>query len=84
MFVGGDEDQLGARLDVDMGGGAEAVPLRHLDVHDDEVGRQRPDLVERLIAVTGMADHLDAFDVLKIGPQPIQRELLVVHQQDAH
>ena len=41
MFVGGDEDELGARLDVDVGGGAQPVPAGHLDVHDDEVGGER-------------------------------------------
>ena len=84
MFVGGDEDQFGARIDVDILGGPEAVAARHLHIHDDEIGGELADPLERLIAVAGLADHFDPLDIAEEGTQPIDRERFIVHQQYAH
>src|SRR5690606_28436326 len=66
------------------GGRAQAVAARHLDVHDDEIGRQPCDLGQGLVAVAGFPDYLDPLDVAEEGAQAIEGKRLVIHQQYAH
>src|SRR5581483_6159273 len=61
----------------------EAVEVRHPDVHQHDVGAQRPDLVDRLTAVRRLADDLDLGLGVEDHPEPGAYERLVVDEQDA-
>ena len=41
-------------------GGADAVELRHLDIHDDEVGAQLGRQSDRGLSITGLTDDIEA------------------------
>ncbi len=84
MFVGGDEHQFGARLDLDVGGGAQAGAAGHLDVENDQIGPKLLDLLERLVAVLGLAADFGAFDIAEESVEAIERQRLVVDQQYTH
>ena len=84
MFVRGNENDFRTRLDAQVGGGSKAVPAGHLDIENDKVGRQRLDLLQCLIAVAGLTYDFNPFNITEKGPQAIEGESLVVHQQDAH
>ena len=56
----------------------EAVEAGHLDVEEQDVGRQALDDADRLEAVAGLRDHLDAAHLLEHVAQLFARELLIV------
>ena len=81
LIVGRDEDDLrtGAAADQpprDL----EAGQPRHLHVEKDDVRLQPLDRRQRLDAVAGLADHLDAADLFEQVAQLVPRQLLVVHE----
>jgi hypothetical protein len=61
----------------------DAVHARHPDVHEDDVGPQRPHLRQRDLAVGGLADHLDVRLGLQDEAEAGAQQRLVVDQQDA-
>ena len=70
-----------------LAGGRHAVHPRHLQVHQDDVGqlavRRRPgQQVQRLLAVTGLAGHLDVLERLEVGDHAAADDGVVVHDQD--
>ena len=84
LIVGGHEDDVRRRAAVEQ-------PPRHLEsgqpghlhVEEDEVGLQPLDRVERLDAVAGLADHLDAPDLPEQVSQLVAGQLLVVDEHRA-
>src|SRR5690606_25992865 len=60
-----------------------AVHLGHFEIHQDQVGAQRGDLVEGFLAVVSQADHLDIVGGAEDGAQPFADHGLVVANQDA-
>ena len=58
----------------------EAGQPRHLDVEEHDVRLQAVDGRQRLDAVAGLADDLDAADLAEQVAQLVARELLVVHE----
>ena len=60
----------------------DAADPRHVQVHDDDVGRDLADGAQRLGAVVALADHLDAL-LLEQVAQPGPEQVVVVHEQDA-
>jgi hypothetical protein len=61
----------------------DAVHARHPDVHEDDVGPQRPHLRQRDLAVGGLTDHLDVRLGLQDEAEAGAQQWLVVDQQDA-
>jgi hypothetical protein len=61
----------------------DAVHARHPDVHEDDVGPQRPHLRQRDLAVGGLTDHLDVRLGLQDEAEAGAQQRLVVDQQDA-
>ena len=81
LIVGGDEDDVRRRLRVDHAPRhLETGQPRHLDVEEHDVGLQSLDRAQRLDAVAGLPDHLDAADLAEQIAQLVPRELLVVDQ----
>ena len=64
-------------------GDLEPAAARHLDVEQQQIGRQLGDALDRLDAVLGLADDLDVGFAGQQLAQPIARRLLVVHEQRA-
>lgn len=65
-----------------MAHGRDAIHHRHLVVHGDHVRLQRNRLVNRLFAVGGRADHLDAWIGGKNFRDAAAEETRIVHHQD--
>ncbi len=63
--------------------GLEPVDARHLHVHADHVGRERRGQAHALLAVGGLADHLDAVLALEDHADAGAHERLVVDEEDA-
>ena len=62
--------------------GLDAVEAWHADVHQDEGGAQAPRLVDGLLAVGGLAHHLDVRRRLEQLAEAGADERLVVGDQD--
>ncbi len=58
----------------------DAVHPRHPDVHQHHIGLQRPHLVERLEAVTGLSHHREITLRLQDHPEAGAQQRLVVDQ----
>ena len=54
----------------------------HLDVHHHDVGQRLADDVQRVAAVGGGADDLDAVERAEQGDQPVADDLVVVGDDD--
>jgi hypothetical protein len=61
-------------------GRRDPVEDRHADVHHDHVGLEPLGDIDPILAVGGLADHLDVRLVLEDHPEPGPNELLVVDQ----
>ena len=71
-----------AAVGEDAPGGLQAVQFGHPDVHEDHVGAGAPDRVDRLPAVGGLGDHVDAVagqDHPEAGPD----QRLIIGDHDA-
>src|SRR5215472_17613007 len=68
------------------GGRGHAVGPRHPEIHQDDVGTERPGEGEGLVAVTGLADHLEIRHRVEHRPQTSADHEVVVRQQhpDGH
>jgi hypothetical protein len=64
----------------DLPGRLHTVHPRHADVHQDHVGLQGPHLVERLEAVSGLADDREVLLGLQDHPEAGTQQGLVVDQ----
>ena len=64
-------------------GGGDAVHVRHVDVHQDDVGRQRAGQADRLAAGRRGADHVDVALEAKQLREVVARLRDVVDDQDA-
>jgi hypothetical protein len=62
-------------------GGLQPVHDRHADVHQHDVGPQRPRLADRLDPVAGLADHAQVRGGLDEHPEPGPDQGLVVGDQ---
>jgi hypothetical protein len=71
------------RVGGDRLGGLQAVEAGHADVHQHDVGDEAARRVGRLVAVGGLADHLDAVLRGQQRPKARAHERLVVGEQDA-
>jgi hypothetical protein len=72
---------------LDLGGGGHAVHHGHLQVHEDDVGQparavEDGQLVERPLAVVGLADHGHPRLGRQVGRQPGAHHLVVVDEED--
>ena len=56
----------------DLPGRLHPVHPRHPDVHQHHVGLQRPHLVQRLLAVPGLADHARSGSASRIIRKPVR------------
>ncbi len=54
----------------------------HVQVHDDDVGRQFADEAQRRLAVVRLSGHLEAL-LLEETAQPAPEEIVVVHEKHA-
>ncbi len=63
-------------------GRLDAVELRHLDVHHDDIRLRLPDHVQRLAAVGGRADDLDAVERAEQCGEAVADDLVVVDDDD--
>ena len=63
--------------------GLETVELGHADVHQHDVGTERPDQVDRVAAVRRFADDLDLGLGVEDHAEPGAHECLVVDEQHA-
>ena len=66
----------------DLPGRLDAADARHVQVHDDDVGRELAHRFERVGAVVALAHDLDLLVVEQVA-QPRAKEVVVVHEQDA-
>jgi hypothetical protein len=57
--------------------------VRHADVHKDDIGVVPPGGLDRLLAVTRFADHLDVGLGVQDHPEAGPHQLLVVGYDDA-
>ena len=81
LIVRGDEDDLRRRVVAEHPPrDLEAGEPRHLDVQEHDVGLQLVDRGQRLDTVAGLADHLDAADLIEQVAQLVAGQLLVVHE----
>ena len=86
----GDGDDLDVRpAALDLGGGGHAVHVRHLQVHQHDVGQlagavEDGELVERAAAVAGFADDGHPRFGREVGGEPRPHDLVVVDQEHAH
>jgi len=79
--VGGDHHDFDRRIGaLDVAEELEPVHLGHLDVHDDDVGLEPPEMVEGHAPVLG---RLDLVVGLEQHAQRLARTELVVHDEDA-
>ena len=76
-------EHVGQLLAHDLAGRRDPVELRHLQVHQDDVGAEPPGQVDGLSAVGRLADHVDVRlageQLLQAGPE----HRVVVHDQHA-
>ena len=71
-------------LDAQPAGGGDPVEHRHVQVHQDDVGAQRGDPVQRRGAVAGLPDDLDLGAHLQQRGQRLAEQRLVVDEQHPH
>ena len=75
---------MGGRPVLDQASGhLEAGQAGHLHVQEDHVGLQPTDGLERLDAVTGLADELDAADLTDQVDELVPGELFIVDEHGA-
>src|SRR5581483_2838864 len=67
----------------DLRGGLQAVHVRHVDVHGDDIGFKRFRQRDRFAAVLGVADDLELFVGVENGFQHLAHEGGIVHDEDA-
>ena len=67
----------------DLPGGLDAVHQRQGIVEDHDIGPGGQGLVDGLLAVPGLADHLPAFMPLQDGPDAGADHVVIVGDQDA-
>src|SRR5215470_5685332 len=87
QVIGGQhEDAGGAAGGHDLAGGLDPVQVRHPDVHQDHIGLGLPGQADRLHAVFGLADDLQARPGFQDHPEPAADQGLVIAQQhpDGH
>ena len=84
LFMGGDEDDLGALVLGHLAGGAQAAAAGHLDIEDHQIGGKLFDRGERAVAVAGLPHDFDAVDVREQRAKPVQRKLFVINQENTH
>ena len=73
----------GLLLGLEGGDHREPVEVGHLDVEEHQVRRLRPDQVDRLAPVAGLAGDLDVLLAPEQLGEPTARRLLVVDDQRA-
>ena len=79
----GQHDDAGPRRDArHLARRLDAGEPRHLQVHDDDVRRELADEAQRVAAVVGLSDDLEAL-FLEQAPQAAAEEVVVVDEQDA-
>ena len=64
-------------------GGLDAVEVGHADVHQHDLGTQRPCCLDDLVAVPRLADHLQVGFGVHDDPEAGADQLLVIGDQDA-
>ena len=80
---GGEDHDLGrVGQGPQLAGGGDAVQHRHADVHERHLGGGAAGQRDRLGAVGGLPDHLDAVVRVQQGHEPGPDQLLVVDHQD--
>ena len=84
LVVGGDEDHDGNLARVEFLDHLEPVEHGHLHVEQHEVRPEPPDRLDRLPPVEARAGDLDVRLAGQQRPQPVDRQRLVVHQEQAH
>lgn len=62
----------------------DAVHAGHLRVHQDDVGIELDDLIERIAAIDGLADDGDVRLVTKDAAETVANHAVVVHNEDTH
>jgi len=62
----------------------EAVEAGHVDIEQDQVGRELFDRVHRIDAVAGLADDDHIASGGECGPHTLANERFVVDEQDVH
>ncbi len=65
----------------DLARGVETIQLGHAHVEHGHVGPERPGLLDRVVTVGGLADHLELF-AFQQRPQALTHDLMVVGEQD--
>jgi hypothetical protein len=66
----------------DLASGRQAVDARHADVHEHDVRHELGSQANGLLAVAGLADHLDVFLGIEQGPESRPHQGLVVGEKD--
>ena len=69
-------------IDVELPRRLDAGDARHVQVHDDDVGRQLADEAQRRLAVVRLSGHLEAL-LLEEAAQPAPEEIVVVDEKHA-
>jgi hypothetical protein len=79
--IGSHEDDRRHVLGADLLDDAEAVEAGHLDVEEDEVGRELADCRDGLGAVCGFADDFDVRSALESNADTTSSERLVIDDE---
>ena len=85
LFLVGDREHDHARqrrVTADVARGLDAGHPRHVEIHDDDVGRREADVLQRLRAGRRLGDDLHAL-LLEQVPEPRPEEVVVVDEQHA-